>query len=75
VRGAYQRTLSARGRDAPHLLRSRLLRGSLQKRRPASRKSDEGVMILLGPISRAFGSNRRTLIIVANRASIYLLVQ
>jgi hypothetical protein len=44
VRSAYRRTLSAGGRDAPHLLRSRLLCGSLQKRRPAPRKSGQGTM-------------------------------
>lgn len=44
VRATTQRKLSARTRHAPHLLRSRLLRGSLRKRRPASRESGESIM-------------------------------
>jgi hypothetical protein len=44
VRSPGQRVLPAGNRDAPHLLRSRLLCGSLQERRPASRKSDQSTM-------------------------------
>jgi hypothetical protein len=36
--------LPARNRDAPHLLRSRLLRRTLQKRVRASRKAGNGIM-------------------------------
>jgi hypothetical protein len=41
---ADQSRLPARNRDAPHLLRSRLLRRSLQKRVRASRKTGNGIM-------------------------------
>jgi hypothetical protein len=44
VRSAGQSELSAGNRDAPHLLRSQLLRRSLQRRRPASRKSVKSIM-------------------------------
>jgi hypothetical protein len=47
VRSADRKTLPARDRDAPHLLRSRLLRGSLRKRVPASREPGKSIMNLL----------------------------
>jgi hypothetical protein len=42
--------LLARNRDAPHLLRSRLLRRTLQKRVRASRKTGNGIMSARPPI-------------------------
>jgi hypothetical protein len=41
---ANRSRLLARNRDAPHLLRSRLLRRSLHKRARASRKTGNGIM-------------------------------
>ena len=49
VRSAGRSKLPAGSRDAPRLLRSRLLRSSLQQRRPASRKSGKSIMSLPRP--------------------------
>src|SRR6476646_2250765 len=41
---ADRQRLPAGGWDAPHLLRSQLLRGSLRERRPASRQPDKSIL-------------------------------
>jgi hypothetical protein len=72
VRSANWSRLPARDRDAPHLLRSRLLRGSLQMRRPASRKSGESIMTPSRPNRPAFGQNRRMTAVKPTKIAIYL---
>jgi hypothetical protein len=49
LRSVDRSRLPARSRDAPHLLRSRLLRRSLQKRVRASRKPGNGIMSVSQP--------------------------